>query len=210
MPIVFLRKIAMNQIDDTDIIVFDPPREAPLYQEPHLMCTWSLFALATYEAAYTSNFVHHHFILYLLAVIPVAFVFVYPVYQLLNKYLPTQDPLSLDRKLMQIKLANERFRAIKSNILFWRTFYDSRIWAPLITAEELKKRRRKTYGAGSFSSLALAILIPLTTATTIFFSNYLESMGVSYYIIFCINAVASIGVVLITNYVLFWINRHWF
>jgi len=31
----------MNRIDDTDIIIlFNPLREASLYQELHLMCTW--------------------------------------------------------------------------------------------------------------------------------------------------------------------------
>ena len=67
----------MNRIDDTDIIIlFNPLREASLYQELHLMCTWSLFVLAACEAARTSNFVHHHFILCLLAIIPIAFLYI--------------------------------------------------------------------------------------------------------------------------------------
>lgn len=40
------------------------------------MCTWSLFVLAACEAARTSNFVHHHFILCLLAIIPIAFLYI--------------------------------------------------------------------------------------------------------------------------------------
>ena len=70
-------KLIINRIDDTNIIIlFNPLREASLYQELHLMCTWSLFVLAACEAARTSNFVHHHFILCLLAIIPIAFLYI--------------------------------------------------------------------------------------------------------------------------------------
>ena len=80
-----------------------------LYQQPHLACAIFII-LYTQMLANTILNTHIYFYFYILGIL----IFLYPLYQLLLKWIPSQEPISLDIELKKIRKIDAPFKIIKS------------------------------------------------------------------------------------------------
>lgn len=149
--------------------------QALLYQQPHIAC--AIFIIL-YTQVLANNILDTHIYFYIFGIL----IFLYPLYQLLLKWIPSQEPPSLDIELKKIKKIDTPFKIIKSYYLFWQTFFSKKVWSSV--TQDNSKWPWKRYRRNSISFMACFIATIVTIGLTWYSEPYVKYMGLSDYGLF--------------------------
>lgn len=172
-----------------------------LYQQPHLAC--AIFIIL-YTQTLANTILNSHIYFYILGIL----ILLYPLYQLLLKWIPSQEPTSLDIELKKISKIDAPFKIIKSYFLFWQSFFSRKVWSPVKHDNAKWPWRRDRRDSISFmaSFIAIVITIALTWCT----EPYVKYIGLSNYGLFLVYSIFGNIFLIILIFLLYRLLRVWF
>lgn len=174
-----------------------------LYQQPHLACAIFII-LYTQMLANTILNTHIYFYFYILGIL----IFLYPLYQLLLKWIPSQEPISLDIELKKIRKIDAPFKIIKSYYLFWQSFFSKKVWSPVTYDNSTWPWKRDRRDSISFMASFIAIIV--TISLTWLSKPYAKYVGLSDYGLFLFYFLSGNIFLITLIFLLYRILRVWF